>query len=484
MPRQSLLATNQQHKLIAPKPGTSTGIPSSTSTRFELINGRLIAYDDNLNNYIIKGYNINDVIYSIVGLICDKIRVARWGVYTVEDESAYKQLQIIQSRREWKGAEYVKAVNLHHKALKPVADAGKWGELTQWANEATTFNDHVADMVAWKLITGNFYQWANILKGGVNAGTPYELDALPAQWTSIISNNKFPARALGYYNSIVPGIKYDTTQVLHCKDRNLNWDVNGNQLYGMSRMRAGLMRLKKNNSLTRAEAATFQNEGIKGLMFIDADPGVMEGVDTDIELDKLKEKIVGEWKGPDARGKIGVASQRMGYIPIGMTGEEMQMVESGMVDLRYFCNLFGGVPSQLLNDPENKVYSNMKEGEKALTSRCCLPHMISFRDSETMKARKDWGLKGRQVIDFDMTCYPELQADVKETAEWTAKMIAISPNEQRELCGLAALPDETLNEPWVLSMGRQPKSVYDQTAVDDALNQDLDTDSGGETGDS
>lgn len=470
--RKSLFSL--QTKKITP---ASTVGPSPIETRIELLNGRLVAYDDNMNNYIVKGWNINDTIYSIVNLICDKIRVAKWGIYTVQDEAAYKSLRAIQAKKEMTGAEYVKALKLHNKALKPATNAGKWGDLTQWANEDQTYNDHVADLVAWRLLTGNSYQWANILKGGANAGTPYELDFLPAQWVTIISNDKFPARAVGYYNTTVPDLRYTTQEIMHQKDFNPNWDVNGVQLYGMARLRAALMRLKKSNSLLRAEASTFQNEGIKGLMYIDADPGIMEEESSTPALMKLKESVTGEWSGERNRGKIGVASQRMGYIPIGMTGEEMQMVESGMFDLRYFCNLFGGVPSQMLNDPENKVYSNVKEGEKALTSRCALPHMISHRDRQTKKAQDSWGLGKQQVIDFDMSCYPELQSDVKDTATWTSQLIAISPNEQRELCGLAALPDKTMNEPWVQVLGRQPKSVYDMSVVDNALNDGENSDS-------
>lgn len=479
--RKSVLA----QKRIDPTQGPAIRPLTSTPLKVDLLNGKLVAYDDNMNNYIVKGWNINDTIYSIVNLICDKIRVSKWGVYTVQDETAYKQLRIIQAKKELNGADYVKALSLHSKALKPATNAGRWGELTQWANEDQMYGDHVADLIAFRLLTGNSYQYANVLKGGANAGTPYELDYLPAQWVTILSNDKFPARAIGYYNTVAPDLRYTSDQVMHQKDFNPNWDVNGIQLYGMSRVRAALMRLKKSNSLLRAEAATFQNEGIKGLMYIDADPGVMEQEQSTPALNKLKQQVVGEWSGERNRGKIGVASQRMGYIPIGMTGEEMQMVESGMFDLRYFCNLFGGVPSQLLNDPENKVYSNSKEGEKALTSRCCLPHMVAHRERQTKKARESWGLGATQVIDFDMTCYPELSADLNETMDYLSKQIVRIPSEEREMTGQAALQDPVFAEPWVLVAGQwMPYSEMQANQVDNALNEESNTDNSGKAGDS
>ena len=70
-----------------------------------------------------------------------------------------------------------------------------------------------------------------------------------------------------------------------------------------------------------------------------------------------------------------------------------------------------------------------------------------------------------------MSAYPELQEDVKDVATWTNQLIAISPNEQRELCGLAALPDEEMSEPWVNSMGRQPLTDFQMNEVDESLNE-------------
>jgi hypothetical protein len=74
------------------------------------------------------------------------------------------------------------------------------------------------------------------------------------------------------------------------------------------------------------------------------------------------------------------------------------------------------------------------------------------------------------IIDFDMSYFAELQEDVKEVATWTSQLIAISPNEQRELCGLAAIPDPQMSEPWVMPIGRQPLSERQMNEVDNALN--------------
>lgn len=441
---------------------TGNSVPS-----YQIINGRLINYDDNQNNYIVKGYNINDIVYSIVRLITDKAKVAPWGVYKVEDEAAYKSLQ---AERRKKDINLQVVSNLQRKALAPVANAGKWGELLKYPNDQETFNDQVAKGIMFKLLTGNKYRWANMLSAGANAGSPAELWLLPSQWTKIISTGMFPSRPTGYILELLPGRTFLPIEIIHEKYANPNYDINGQELYGMAPLKAGLKRLQKSNSQIKAEASTWETEGVKGVLYMKNQVGQVDGDLVIPEVENLAETMRNEWQGPQNRGRIGLSGYEMGFIPIGLNAEEMQVIESGIMDLRYLCNIFGGVPSQLLNDPTNKTYNNQKEGEKALTSRCVLPELCAEKDSLNRFASVNGGLPKGQVIDFDMTYFSELQADVKETAEWTSKLIAISPNEQRELCGLAALPEPEMSEPMVLMGGRQTIEERAATIVDEALN--------------
>ena len=167
---------------------------------------------------------------------------------------------------------------------------------------------------------------------------------------------------------------------------------------------------------------------------------------------------------------MGVSGYDLSWIPIGLNAEEMQLIESGLVDLRMMCNWFGGVPSQLLNDPARSTYNTVSEAEKALTTRCVLPELCATKDAYNRKFSTDWGLPKGVIVDFDMSVFSELQEDVAKVATWTSQLIAVSPNEQRELCGLAALPDPQMSEPWVMPIGRQPLSERQMNSVDNAIN--------------
>lgn len=456
---------------------TKANIPARllTDTPFQIVNGMLVPYQDNRNNYIVKGYNINDVIYSIVKLIVDKVKVSPWGLYKIVDEAAYKQLQVLKSKKTLLPQEYVKSLSLQKKALIPVANPGKWGELLRYPNETDTWTDFIGNGIAYKLLTGNKYKWAEIIPSGANANTPRRIKLLPAQWTEIYAAGLFPdERITGYGISLIPDRKYEPNEVMHEKYFNPNFGLNGEQLYGMSPLKSALLRLKKNNSLTQAEASTFQNEGIKGILHMKNQVGQVDGDDVLVEVNKLKERMITEWVGEHNRGRMGISGYEMGYIPIGLNSEEMQLIESSYLDLRYFCNIYG-VPSQMLNDPINKTYNSVNESEKALTSRCALPELKSTADNLNRK-NVEWGIPKGTVLDFDMSVYPELQADVKETAGWTSQLIAISPNEQRELTGLAALPNPEMSEPWILNNTRVPLTDFQANEVDAALDNETEED--------
>lgn len=436
----------------------------------QVVNGRIVSIRDNPDSYIRKGYDINDMVYSIINLIVRKCKVAPWGMYRIVDEQAYKKLQSIYRQKTWSANDYAAASMLQRKALKPVAEPGKWGELLKYPNEEEVFNDFIGNGIAYKLLLGNKYILGKPLKGGANAGIPFELRNMPSQHINIWATNTFPSRVIKYNIGLIPTVFYIPGEVLHEKYWNPNYNINGEQLYGVAPLKAALGLLGRNNSSMTASASAFDNGGIKGVLHLKAVPGQVDGELLVQEVSNLKDAVVGEWSGADNYGRMGVGGYDMGWIPIGLTHEEMQLIESEKWDLRRFCSVWN-VNSQLLND-DQKAYNNFEEAQKALTTGAALPELCSTRDQLNRKGSTVWGFAKGNVVDFDLSVYSELQADVKDTATWTSQLLAISPNEQRELCGLAALPDEQMNEPFILTTNRQALSDYQMNAVDAALNMD------------
>jgi hypothetical protein len=86
---------NKAQKWIAEKVLGIKFDSKALSGSYQIVGGTLTAISDNKQNYISEGYSVNDIVYSIINLILDKIRIAPWGLYKVVDESSLKRYNAI-----------------------------------------------------------------------------------------------------------------------------------------------------------------------------------------------------------------------------------------------------------------------------------------------------------------------------------------------------------------------------------------------------
>jgi HK97 family phage portal protein len=443
----------------------------STGTQYQFVGGALVPIADNQQNYIKNGYGVNDIIYSIINLILDKVRIAPWQVYEVTDESSLKLLHGIQSRKTFGGEDARRSRDLAIKAFKPAKNPGKWGEVLKYPNAEETFQDLIAAGAGFKMLTGNRFLWANILSGGANTGLPHELHIMPSQFVSILAQGKFPIRKVGYQMTSISAQNYTVEEVLHEKYYNYDYTVSGNHLVGMAPLKAALRLTNRNNSALEASTAKFQNGGVQSIIYVD-DQRLM-GDDADAQARALKKGLIDEWTGPETWGKVVASGYKVGSVNLGLSPVELAIIDAEKWDMRRFCNIFGGVPSQLLNDPENKTYNNQKEGEKALTSRCALSLLTSFRDAINRQAVTYWGLDKKYIIDFDMTVFTELQEDIGEMMKWLepmAKLTGMPPNRVLDILGLEKIAKPEFDEPWIKTEMGQPYNEWKMNDVDNGLN--------------
>lgn len=443
--------------------------------QYQFLGGQLVSIPDNGKNYIEKGYNINDIVYSIIELILNKVRVAPFSVYQVNDERSLKALHAIQSKTIMSPDDFQRAKDLSVKAMELVKDPGKIGELLEHPNdEDDSFSDFVANACGYKLLTGNKLVYGDMLTMGANKGLPNSLHIMPSQWVSLRIQSGFPGKILGYQMEILglTGDKsYSTESVLHEKFKNYDWSVNGAQFWGMAPMKAALKRLNRNNSAIDASAAKLQNGGVEAIIYLD--DARVTGREATEQARATKKALINEWTGPQNWGKVVSVPYKTGVANLGLSPVELAILDAEKADLRFFCNIYG-VPSQMLNDPENKSWNNQKEGEKALTNRCALPLLTSFRNSFNKKLHSDWGWKGKKgwFVDFDMTVFSELQQDMKEMMEWLKPLMekGMPLNRAMELMNLEKIDNPLFDEPWITPAMGQPLSEWQMTEVENSLN--------------
>jgi HK97 family phage portal protein len=199
-------------------------------------------------------------------------------------------------------------------------------------------------------------------------------------------------------------------------------------------------------------------------------------MDSAKQVQAIKEKLTrGEWVGADNAGRIGVRGYKLGWQEVGLSQVDLAIIESEKWDLKRFCSVYG-VPSQLVGDSEASTYNNVKEAEKALTTRCAMPLLVSFRNHLNRKLETDWGYAGKgYFVDFDQTVFTELQEDIVEKSQWVNTLKGLSPNEQRNLLGLETIDNPLFDEPWITTEMGMPLSEWTMEEMD---NDDSDRTSG------
>lgn len=442
---------NRLQKGIAKLFGIHLSPPPSESIspfgigQYQMVNGTVTWIKDRLDSYITEGYQANDIVYAAVMLVMDKVRVAPWALYKVVDEDSLKKYNGLVGK--FGAKDWAEAQRLKKKALEPMTNfnnrLGKVNDLLKWPNEYCTWGDQVADGAGWKMLTGNEMLWGNLLPGGANEGIPQELIHAPAQWTVLVVQRGWPQRVVGYQLNQGEFKQFTREEIMHLKHWNPEYDANGSGLYGMSPLRAASKTLTRNNAAKKAGSVQLDNNGAVGIVYVD-DP-LVNASGREQQRDLLKRDWAKEKTGAENYGKVGFSGYKMGYVPVGMSLKDMDVSSLENIDLRRLFNIWG-IPSQLGNDPENKTFNNQKEAEKALTSRCALPHLISKRNFVNRKFQTDWGFKGvNMYLDFDTSVYPELQEDQKEKWEWVSKL-PVSGAYKLELMGLDVPNDPMLQE--------------------------------------
>jgi HK97 family phage portal protein len=400
-------------KVTADKPaGIASMLPQVSNSQM-VNNGTVTWQGQNGEAQVKEGYTGNDIVYSIIRIITDKVKQAPWGEYTVKDEKAYKQYSsIIKSKDISLSGKQL--ADLHMKALEPVKVGGRLTNLLQFPNENDSWGDIVEAYTAFKLITGNAYVYGKQIPVGINKGAPLGLYVMPSQYMSILANlNVFPVSPVGYQLYLQFTQNFNTQEILHDKYFNPNWNIVGNQLYGLSPLQAAAKVLTRSNEGKQAAVSNYQNGGPKGMVFVaddryDPAQSVQEAQDI--------RKTLARNQGSKNVNQIEASGYKVGFVPFGLSPVDLDLLNAENMDLRALCNVYG-VPSQLLNDPDNKTFSNTKEGEKALTVRCALPMLASIRDQFNRKFMKDWGGQ-KTVIDFDSSVYGELQEDKAMQVQW------------------------------------------------------------------
>ena len=420
----------------------------------------------NAQQYVRDGYQSNDIVYSIIKLITDKAKLAPFHVYKIVDQTAAKRYKSLMKQPD-KIENWNEVKQLHKKAFELYDGDARLNELLKYPNGEDTWADLIEQWCGFKLITGNSFIYAKMIEGGANDGKPFELFALPAQYMAIVANIEvFPPVRVGYQLYYGKMWTFDTKEILHDKYFNPYWTVTGNELYGQSPLMAAARTLTRSNEAKTAAVSSFQNGGPAGVLFMNDDR--FDPTSGTQQAQALK-KSISEKGGASNFNSIAVSGYKVDWKQIGLSPVELNIIESEKWDMKSLCNIYG-VPSQLLNDADNKTYNNQREGEKALTLRCAIPLLDAIAENLNRKLHSDWGYRGTNVyIGYDIQVYQELEANKTEQVDWLDKAWWISPAQKMEIMGIKNpdyIPTEELEKLYVPS-SLQPLDQFQPLTINE-----------------
>lgn len=292
--------------------------------------------------------------------------------------------------------------------LEEVEGGGLYN-LLQNPNENQIFKEFQEEAITYLKLTGNLYLYGVAPIGF--KGVIGDISVLPSNCVELNLNYR---NELNHYEYNVNGtiVKYNTDEVYHGKY--INPTKNGiESKLGLSPLQAGYRTVVASNENLTAMASVWANKGVSGLLTSNTDetlsPEEAKGVQ-----DAVNNKLGGSHK---ANG-VAATTANVRFEQIGMSGSDMELLQSSPQLLRGICMLYGVDPA-LLGDVESRKYSNLKEAEKSLFIRSAIPdneRLISYLMRFVVPA---WSLQDGKdyVIKQDLEDVEALQPDKKVQAE-------------------------------------------------------------------
>jgi HK97 family phage portal protein len=379
---------------------------------YQFFSGYFYTLPDNKKTYLDEGYRKNLDVYSIIRLIAGK--------------SADAHLKGVKYDAQGEEVELPKTDYLQRLLKKP--------------NDKTRQQQFIEECLSWLLLTGDLYLYKVKTLTGANVGKVSQIWCLPSQYVQIIGGGQFDP--ISGYKMIIGDqeVKFDKSEVVHLKYFNPNFDISGSQLYGQSPLQAAALTIQSSNEGVNAKTRAFINGGMHGLLS-SKDPNNVMTVE---QISQLNDLIKARVTGTDNTKKITATNGMVEYTQIGMSPADLEILKSIQFDANALCKIFGIDP--ILFNTDSASYNNKKEAYKALVNNVVTPLLNLYID-----ALNEVVEDGERYIVYDISHFPELQADLKEQVDSLVNAYWITPNEKRKKMNMAKIEEDDMDKIYIPS---------------------------------
>ena len=214
-------------------------------------------------------------LYAIVNKIMKTAAMIPVYEYIVTDDKAYGKLKIMQRKviRNPDNKSIAEVKKLQDKALEIAGEGSPLQALLDNPNKFQSKNQFYELTYLFKLLSGNYYIFKDILDAGLNMGKVFEMYNMPPNFTYPVASESLPRRCEGYRSTLYNlNQYYSNEQIIHGKYANPVFDFNGNELIGLSPLQAAHKTLTTVSNETDYANQALKNAGAGGVI-VNEDPG-------------------------------------------------------------------------------------------------------------------------------------------------------------------------------------------------------------------
>jgi len=254
---------------------------------------------------------------------------------------------------------------INREGEKELVTEGELYDLLQQPNRLQTMSEFIEESLLFLLLSGNAY---NVGYKSLGMGDVFrEVNVLSSQYVTIETGGMTdPIKAYWYQD--INNLKFDTDEVMHTKYPNPKGDAT-DRVYGLSPLEAGSNALQSSNNTQEARGSVAKNMGANGIISAGSERSF-----TKEQGEEMQSKWDAKVGNLSKFGRNLVTSANINYTQLGFDPQRLQLVESGIIDMRSLCNIYS-VPSQLFNDVSGTTYNNMAAAKKSLYTEAVLPNL-------------------------------------------------------------------------------------------------------------
>jgi HK97 family phage portal protein len=343
-----------------------------------------------------NGYSNHSTAYSIINYILTTGAALPWGVYQLQADDTGKRL-----------AKHP----LYNVMYRP--------------NPRQTWPELLTEAKGYLLTTGNAYLYGVRPAFGGSSGKIGEIWVLPSALVEVLGG-EWMKEVTGYRirNENGTYTTYEPTDILHLKF----WNPD-NSRYGLSPIAAGIDSVTAAKAGLTSRVRQYQNEGPPGLLH-----GKGEGAAwTPEQADRVQSWFSSFFRGGRRSGKVPVISQEVGFLNMGLSPVDLDVLAAIPHDKDAVADLFR-FPGHLLNGSRGTTFANYGEAARGLYNRCVVPLETQLRDGLNRWIGPDYA--DAVYLDFDLSGVSELQANKQEMATWLSTAWWIAVEDKQKMMGV------------------------------------------------